>query len=236
MASTNRFPGSRRPFQILRLFFILFVRWSRALPAPNSDSYPPSTTTSSSSAASSSPAELRDTTSNPVYNYYFVIVAVVAAFACILIIYFQQRKKRQANFTRQQVAETFGRNNVITRSSGNNGGVAAEDCRFQRQQLQQHISTEGLDERGEAPPPYAPAIKPPSTTDADSVLSPHQMTETAVLPVYNESVLHTLGNDHGDLGLARPDAFLATEINTSSENTGGTPQPSNQQRTTSLVT
>ncbi|CAD6500951.1 BgTH12-06652 [Blumeria graminis f. sp. triticale] len=236
MASTNRFPGSRGPLQILQLFFILFVRWSRALPAPNSDSYPPSTTTSSSSATSSTPAELRDTTSNPVYNYYFVIVAVVAAFACILIIYFQQRKKRQANFTRQQVVETFGRNNGIARSSGNNGGVAAEDCRLQRQQPQEHISTEGLDERGEAPPPYAPAIKPPSTTDADGVISPQQVTETAVLPVYDESVFHTPGNDHGDLGLARPDAFLATELNISPENTGGMPQPSNQQRTISPVT
>ncbi|PMD23680.1 hypothetical protein NA56DRAFT_45469 [Hyaloscypha hepaticicola] len=81
---------------------------------------------------------------------------------------------------------------------------------------------EGLDERGEAPPPYVPGSKPPSLRDVEmerraSSSSEHSVGEAVELQPVNGEVEHPPGyNEHSIsenyAGIARPDtAVTASE-------------------------
>jgi len=75
---------------------------------------------------------------------------------------------------------------------------------------------EGLDERGEAPPPYVPGTKPPSIRSGNEVLAPNtgagaggdvELGDMSGPPVhqppdYNDHV------DEADLGVRRPDTMI----------------------------
>ncbi|KAG9236411.1 hypothetical protein BJ875DRAFT_231249 [Amylocarpus encephaloides] len=105
-----------------------------------------------------------------VFNYYFLIVAVAAVLFCFCLLYIGKRKKQKAALLRrnsqralaQDVAgfrERFGR-------PRNNNGMVFWNGRATRQREQERV--EGLDERGEAPPPYVPGTKPPSLRNVRS--------------------------------------------------------------------
>jgi len=82
---------------------------------------------------------------------------------------------------------------------------------------------EGLDERGEAPPPYVPGTKPPSLRSVDvgrpSTSSEHRVGEAVELRAMSGDVEHPPDyHDHHDLapgsdvGITRPDtAVTASE-------------------------
>lgn len=62
---------------------------------------------------------------------------------------------------------------------------------------------EGLDERGEAPPPYVPGSKPPSVRNGDGVELGDMSRESMHQPPgYNEHM------EEGDLSVRRPDAVV----------------------------
>lgn len=83
---------------------------------------------------------------------------------------------------------------------------------------------EGLDERGEAPPPYVPGTKPPSLRSVDGVRrlstsSEHRVGEAVELRPMSGNVEHPPGYHErqdlapgGNVGIARPDtAVTASE-------------------------
>jgi hypothetical protein len=120
------------------------------------------------------------------FNYYFVIVAVAAIFFCIAILYFSKRKKQKAALMRSNsqraLAQDVARFNPRTRGGRvrNNGRVFWNGIRREEERV------EGLDERGEAPPPYVPGGKPPSirvateSVDLADRSAPHSRIDEAV--------------------------------------------------------
>jgi len=79
---------------------------------------------------------------------------------------------------------------------------------------------EGLDERGEAPPPYVPGTKPPSLRSVDGVGRPstrseHRVGEAVELMQLSGDIGHPPGyHEHhdlasgGDIGITRPDTAV----------------------------
>lgn len=104
------------------------------------------------------------------FNYYFVIVAVVAVIFVLAVFYIGKRKKQKAAMLRSNSRAALARDvevfrnrfgmgrGAIRRTQGGGGEVHTPDER-----------TEGLNERGEAPPPYNPGSKPPSIRTNDGI-------------------------------------------------------------------
>lgn len=95
---------------------------------------------------------------NRPFNYYFLIVAVVGLVFCIGILWFTKRRKQKAALMRFQGQRALARDVEGWRGRfgvGRAGGTSRS------------IRQEGLDERGEAPPPYVPGSKPPSIRTTD---------------------------------------------------------------------
>ena len=99
---------------------------------------------------------------------------------------------------------------------------------------------EGLDERGEAPPPYVPGTKPPSLRDVEmerrpSSSSEHSVGEAVELQPMNGEVEHPPGyNEHSppenNAGIARPDmAVTASETFSSTRRLMGHTSNSSEQ-------
>ncbi|CAG8953188.1 hypothetical protein HYFRA_00003389 [Hymenoscyphus fraxineus] len=122
-----------------------------------------------------------------VFKYYFLIIAVVAIIFVLAVLYFGRRRKRKAEILRtnsqralaQDVAgfhERFGagaapsrfvdrRFGAATRGFGRSSGGTSRGGNpfpFQLWGMRGGRTEEGLDERGEAPPPYGVGTKPPS--------------------------------------------------------------------------
>ncbi|KAK0102415.1 hypothetical protein ONS95_006035 [Cadophora gregata] len=138
----------------------------------------PSPTQSASPASSSSSAGDNNDGRNTagMFNYYFIIVAVVVVLFVLTMLYIGKRKKQKAAIMRSNsqralaedvegLRNRFGMGRGAMRrahagglGSGEGRGAAWLDER-----------TEGLNERGEAPPPYRPGSKPPSLRSNDGV-------------------------------------------------------------------
>ncbi|EPE30678.1 hypothetical protein GLAREA_03645 [Glarea lozoyensis ATCC 20868] len=96
------------------------------------------------------------------FNYYFVIVAVAAVFFCLALLYFGKRKKQKAALMRRNSQRALAQD-VAGFNLRSRGGRARNNGRgFWNGTRREEDRVEGLDERGEAPPPYVPGGKPPS--------------------------------------------------------------------------
>ena len=111
-------------------------------------------------------SSLEDTSSGPrTFNYYFVIVAVAALLFCLALLYFGKRKKQKAALMRRNSQRALAQD-VAGFGARTRGGRARNNGRNFWNTRRENESTEGLDERGEAPPPYVPGGKPPSIRTA----------------------------------------------------------------------
>ncbi|KAE8445465.1 hypothetical protein EG329_013355 [Mollisiaceae sp. DMI_Dod_QoI] len=171
---------------------------SSSLPSPISNA-PASTAEPDSPVIPSVPPSDPDKVQDHVFNYYFLIIAVVAVLLCICILYIGRRKKRKAALLRSQSQRAlatdvagfrarFGNRNART-GAGSYGGAPGID------------GVEGLDERGEAPPPYVPGTKPPKAA-GDVELGDMGGVPIHRPPDYNEHV------DEAGLSVRRPDTVI----------------------------
>ncbi|CAL3972734.1 unnamed protein product [Diplocarpon coronariae] len=144
-----------------------------ALSIPPPDSEPTTLQTSPSPVVSSSPSQTRSpppVISNPsaadgnrqnnIFNYYFIIVAVVVLLFLLGAMYIAKQWKKRAATMRSGSQAALARDVEGLRARL---GVAMAAGRTR------HERTEGLDEEGEAPPPYHAGSKPPSLRSADGV-------------------------------------------------------------------
>lgn len=146
------------------------------------------------------------------FNYYFLIIAVVAVLFCICILYVGRRKKQKAALLRSQSQRALAtdvagfRARFSNRPGRTNGGSYGGG----RPRLDR---VEGLDERGEAPPPYVPGAKPPSLRSTDGFPAATESSADAIelgdmsrpQPVHRPS-LYNLHVGESDLGGRSSDA------------------------------
>jgi hypothetical protein len=118
-------------------------------------SIPSTPPTSPTDTDPSDPTSQPDSIGIHAFNYYFLIVAGAALLLCGIIIYFGRRRKRKAALMNRQSHHALARDVESWRSRFR--GPGSGEGREHR--------VEGLDERGEAPPPYVPGGKPPSLRD-----------------------------------------------------------------------
>lgn len=148
------------------------------------------------------------------FNYYFLLAAVVAILFCVGILWIGRRKKRKAALLRYHGQHALARDVEGWRNRfgvGRAGGSSNT--------LHGNGRVEGLNERGEAPPPYVPGSKPPSLRSGDgrrpSTSSEHARMQDVELgnmgrngngngpPGYHE---HTFLGNEGDIAdIRRPD-------------------------------
>jgi hypothetical protein len=153
-----------------------------------------------------------------VFHYYFLIIAIVAILFCLCLLYVGRRKRRKAAIMRSNSQRALARDveGFRTRLRGRTGlGWNNGPTQRNRSDLE-----EGLDERGEAPPPYVPGTKPPSLRSVEGVRRPstsseHRVGEAVELRPMSRDVEHPPGyHEHqdlasgGDVGIARPDTAV----------------------------
>ncbi|CZT02821.1 uncharacterized protein RAG0_09823 [Rhynchosporium agropyri] len=114
-------------------------------------------------------------TSPGMFNYYFIIVAIIIILIILAMLYYGKRKKQKAALMRSNsqralaedvegLRNRFGMGRGAMRRAHHGVAGGAGDER-QRNELR----AEGLDERGEAPPPYNAGSKPPSLRSGEGV-------------------------------------------------------------------
>lgn len=141
--------------------------------APTSSSSPFATTPSTGvpaptgyGAPLSNPQQ--QTSNTGILNYYFLLLAifivVIAIAYCILI----RRRKRKVARSRSS-----GQNALAQDLQGWTGARGWGRNRWRSGGVHEPQAEEGLDERGEAPPPYMPGEPPPAHLDAGNSSSGH---------------------------------------------------------------
>ncbi|TVY41594.1 hypothetical protein LSUB1_G002363 [Lachnellula subtilissima] len=138
-------------------------------PTPTSTTPPPAT---------SSPAIT--TRNTHAFSYYFLIIAAVAVLACLGILYVGRLRRRKAALARETSQQALARDVAGYRSRFGRGPYRGEGTGRLGMGLglgwnaapspgynagrgnARRLGEEGLDERGEAPPPYGAEGKPPS--------------------------------------------------------------------------
>lgn len=180
-------------------------------PSSPTQDLPPSAATNTSATSSYD---------NSAFHYYFLIVAVIAVAVFLCVLYIGRRKKRKAELIRSNSQRALARDVEGFRrfGRGRNGlGWPTSTPPRHRRDVE-----EGLDERGEAPPPYVPGTKPPSLRTVEretrpSTNSGHAEGEAVEMRRMSREVEHPPGyNDHSvsesPVGVTRPDtAVLASE-------------------------
>lgn len=173
---------------------------------PSSTSSSPPTTTQVQSTPTQSPPPPGPTIEEShAFNYYFLIIAgfvIIVAF-CVLYIGRQKKRKAALSQTRGQRALArdvegwrsrfgVGRTGIGRAAMGRAGGY--------NNNIHDVNAEDGLNERGEAPPPYVPGSKPPSISSEElqrpsTAASSHLHTDSVELsnmeptsnpPGYNE--------------------------------------------------
>lgn len=189
-------------------------------PVPSPTTAPSTQTIPDSPAETSEQAHHISNAEKHAYNYYFLIVVAVAVIFCAVILYMTRRRKRKA---------------AIMRSNGQR--ALAQDVEGWRGRLRAgrvmrssptSYPDEGLDERGEAPPPYVPGSKPPSIGATDerrsSLGSRHTMEDVELgdmsrnrhdPPSYDQT---NAGHEVDIVDIRRPNAAMtASNIRGSAE-------------------
>lgn len=100
-----------------------------------------------------------------IFNYYFVLVALVIVIACGIMFCVRTRKRRKAALIRSGSQRALARDVAGFRSRFGIGGTSETAYRSSTRTLSE--TEDGLNERGEPPPPYVPATKPPSVRTTD---------------------------------------------------------------------
>jgi len=109
------------------------------------------------------------------FNYYFIIVAIVVILFVITMLYIGKRKKQKAAIMRSNSQRALAQDVEGLRNRFGMGRGAMRRAHAgglgpgvgERRGVDER--TEGLDELGEAPPPYIPGDKPPSLRSSDGV-------------------------------------------------------------------
>jgi len=144
----------------------------------SSSSPPAMSSTDTSDTTAGDPGDMIDTTDFN-FNYLFLLIAVLFVIGILITVWFSRRKRRKNAEMRHNSLNALERDvenlAVSTRSYGawryrlGNGGA--------------HRAEEGLDERGEAPPPYNPDDKPPPpeavTVSVENLIASPSGTEAA---------------------------------------------------------
>ncbi|KAH7399950.1 hypothetical protein BKA64DRAFT_470051 [Cadophora sp. MPI-SDFR-AT-0126] len=148
-----------------------------SIPPSSTSNASPSPTQSSSPSTTPIDGDNNGRNSNGMFNYYFIIVAIVVILFVITMLYIGKRKKRKAAIMRSNsqralaqdvegLRNRFGMGRGAMRRAHAGGlGTGVGDGRGAGAVER----TEGLNERGEAPPPYRPGSKPPSLRSSDGV-------------------------------------------------------------------
>lgn len=143
---------------------------SSASPSPTSlqttTIQPPISANSNPPSASSSTPATQDTVSDHVFNYYFLIIAAAGIVLVLGVMYLRSRKRQKAAINRSRSQRALARDMESFRARfgmGRTGGA------LYGTHTGRSDPEEGLDERGEAPPPYVPGSKPPSIRTADGL-------------------------------------------------------------------
>lgn len=135
-------------------------------PTPTSNTPPPATTTSSND----------DPVTDHIFNYYFLIIAAAVVVLGVGLLLIRGRKQRKAalNRSRSQRALAQDLAGFSQRFGVGRGGVV-----FSGGHTRQTSSREeGLDDRGEAPPPYVPGSKPPSLRSTDGIIGVTELSRS----------------------------------------------------------
>ena len=116
-----------------------------------------STTQSSSPGPSTTAYQQSSDPASHAFNYYFLIIAAVVIFVSFGVLYMGRRKKRKAALVHTRGQRALARDVEGWRSRFGVGRASAYN-----NTINDADAEDGLDERGEAPPPYVPGSKPPS--------------------------------------------------------------------------
>ncbi|KAL2071302.1 hypothetical protein VTL71DRAFT_12537 [Oculimacula yallundae] len=146
---------------------------STVLPSPNSTPSSTQTQQNASSPTSTDGSTSDGRSPNGTFNFYFIIVAIVIIIFILSMLYLGKRKKQKAALMRRNsqralaedmegLRDRFGMGRGGMRRAHAGGG--GSDARRGRME-----GLEGLNDVGEAPPPYRPASKPPSLRSGDAV-------------------------------------------------------------------
>ncbi|KAI1006500.1 hypothetical protein K3495_g1722 [Podosphaera aphanis] len=150
---------------------------------------------------------------NSSINYHLLFLAVAGTLFCAVSIFIQRRRKRKLDLATQNTTDLV-RHSTAERRIRNTSVELGEECQPARERDE---ALEGLNEQGEAPPPYAPGIKPPSLTDIE--LSQHiddtstQRTTSDPLPppAYNEDISNSHPVTHEETEITQPAPAMTTE-------------------------
>jgi hypothetical protein len=161
------------------------------------------------------------------FNYYFLIIAgfVIVISFCVLYIGRQKRRKAALVQTRGQRAlardvEGWRSRFGVGRTGIGRTGIGRAGA--YNSNIHDINAEDGLNERGEAPPPYVPGSKPPSINSEDlqrpsTAASSHLHGESVELtnmepnsnpPGYNERLNRRSGDESPDANITRPGPVL----------------------------
>ncbi|RFU31883.1 hypothetical protein B7463_g4490, partial [Scytalidium lignicola] len=187
---------------------------STSTPAPTSTDQltNPSITLATVAPTPSSSSTTTSNTTTHLFNYYFLILAVLALALALLFLYYGRRRRKRAAIIRADGRYALARDvdgwrgtrgiNSNWANWGYMPSAGAQGYRSGRARPWNNFfgsgDREGLDERGEAPPPYAHEDKPPSidvgersgrvANGADAVELRQMDPAAQRLPRYDESV------------------------------------------------
>jgi hypothetical protein len=167
------------PLEIIVLL-LKFVPYSSAQSNTNPPSQTPTTLQTSLSPsptpppAASTPTvttnddDNNDDVSDHVFNYYFLIIAAVAIVVAIIAMSIKSQKRRKRALLRSRSQRALARDVEGFRQRF---GIGRTGVLFHGTHTRtRSAAVEGLDDRGEAPPPYVPGSKPPSIRSTDGVI------------------------------------------------------------------
>lgn len=194
---------------------------------PSSTSTTPSATIITHVQSTPAPSNLSNTTQHA-WNYYFLIIAgvVIAVSCCVL--YIGRQKKRKAALIQSNGQRALARDIESWRSRLGVGRAGFGRSGLYNSHIHGIRAEDGLNERGEAPPPYVPGSKPPSISSDElqrpsTAASSHLQTEPAEMahmseisrpPGYNERFQQGPGDGSAEVTRPTP-ALTASERHSS---------------------
>ena len=156
-------------------------------------SRPPSSPTNPASSSSTSPANAAGPHDSGVLNYYFLLIAILI---CLIgVIWWSLMRLRQ-----RKVAAARSSGNIALAQDLEGWASRRRSGRAVREMARTRTE-EGLDEQGEAPPPYVPREPPNALTRTGSTRSNHAHNQVPGLegrttmpkpPGYEESATRTV--------------------------------------------